>query len=147
MKRLTLISLILGTALAVTPLANAVVLSDGGGSGSVARVAPANIDPATQAVLDRSKALSQYYESSAAADPATQAVILRSKGMADYYGANGVTLHTDVLGGDGGSSVTPISTTGDSFDWSPILAATLTAMLLLAIATTAVTRRRHHFSF
>ena len=118
------------------------VLSDGGGGSGAVAAAPGGVDPATQAVLLRSKALAQYYDTGAVVtsgtptiDPATQAVLLRSKGLADYYGANGVTFHTDVLGGNGGASAAPAAA-GDSFDWSPVLAATLAGMLLLAAAAT-----------
>jgi hypothetical protein len=148
MKRKALITLILGTALAVAPTAGAVVLSDGGGGGAGSAAAvPSAIDPATQAVILRSEEMSSYYTANPVVDPATQAVIDRSKALGDYYGANGVTLHTDVLGGNGGTSATPISTDGDSFNWSPILASTLAGMLLQAIAATAMTRRRHSLSF
>ena len=146
MKRLALISLIIGTALALVPVASSMVLSDGGGSGGGIAAAPGGVDPATQAVLLRSKALAQYYDTGAVVtspantpltgkalsafydtgamvtsgsaqptsgatsqpvDPATQAVLLRSKGLADYYGANGVTFHTDVLGGERRPSAAP----------------------------------------
>ena len=122
MKRLALFSLIHGTALALVPVASSVVLSDGGGGSGAVAAAPGSIDPATQAVL------------------------LRSKGLANYYGANGVTFHTDTLGGNGGSSAAPTAA-GDSFDWSPVLAATLAGMLLLAAAENVVTRRKHNLSY
>jgi hypothetical protein len=153
MKRLALISLIIGTALALVPVASSMVLDSGSGGGGGLAAAPGGIDPATQAVLLRSKALAQFYDTGAVVtsgshiDPATQAVLLRSKGLANYYGANGVTFHTDVLGGDGGASVAPASGSGDSFNWSPVLAATLTGMLLLAAAATVTTRRRHRLSY
>ena len=123
MTRVALFSLILGTALALVPVASSMVLSDGGGgSGGGLAATPGGVDPATQAVL------------------------LRSKALADDYGANGVTFHTDVLGGNGGSSAAPTAA-GDSFDWNPVLAATLAGMLLLAAAATAVTRRKHRLSY
>ena len=185
MKRLALISFIIGTALALVPVASSMVLSDGSGGGGGVAAAPGGIDPAIQAVLLRGKTLAQFYDTGAVVtspanipltgkalaafydtgamvtsgsarptsaaiskpiDPATQAVILRSKGLADYYGANGVTFHTDVLGGNGGSSAAPTAA-GDSFDWSPVLASTLAAMLLLAAAATVLTRRKHHLSY
>src|SRR5215217_2443514 len=123
MKRLALFSLILGTALALVPVASSMVLDGGSGGGGGVAAAPGGIDPATQAVL------------------------LRSKALADYYGANGVTVHSDILGGDGGASVTAASGSGDSFNWSPVLATTLAGMLLLAAAATAVTRRKHRLSY
>ena len=207
MKRLALISLIIGTALALVPVASSMVLSDGGGSGGGAAAAPGGVDPATQAVLLRSKALAQFYDTGAvvtslentsltgkalaafydtgamvtsgsarptsgvtsqpvdpatqavllrskalaehyaAIDPATLAVLLRSKGLANYYGANGVTFHTDVLGGNGGTPAATPTAAGDSFDWSPVLAATLAGMLLLAAAATVITRRKHSLSY
>jgi len=153
MKRLALFSLILGTALALVPVASSMVLDGGSGGGGGVAAAPGGIDPATQAVLLRSKALAQFYDTGAVVtsgsqiDPATQAVLLRSKALADYYGANGVTVHSDILGGDGGASVTAASGSGDSFNWSPVLATTLAGMLLLAAAATAVTRRKHRLSY
>lgn len=79
-------------------------------------------------------------------DPATQAVLLRSRGLADYYSANAVTLTTDTLGGKAAPATLPVSS-GNSFDWSNALAVTLGAMLILAIAATTVTRRRHRLSY
>src|SRR4051794_41827877 len=84
MKRVALISLILGTALALVPVASSMVLDGGsGGGGGLAVVAPGGVDPATQAVL------------------------LRSQGLATYYGADGGTIHSDGLGGDGGAPPAP----------------------------------------
>ena len=140
MKRLALITVVLGSALALVPFASAVVLLDGGSSGSVARIAPAT-DPATQAVLLRSEGLANHYGAAA-----TQAVQLRSRGLSNYYSANAVTVRPDVLGGKG----TPLSTsvsTGNSFNWDNALAITLAGMLILAIAATTMTRRRHQPSF
>ena len=122
MKRLALISLIIGTALALVPVASSMVLDGGSGGGTGAAAVPAGMDPATQATL------------------------LRSQGLANYYSANGVTFHTDILGGNGGSSAAPTAA-GDSFNWSPVLAVTLAGMLLLAAAATAVTRRKHRLSY
>ena len=121
MKRLALISMIIGTALAIVPIASSMVLGDGGGGIATAAI-PGGVDPATQAT------------------------VLRSAGLAGYYGASGVTLHTDILGGSGGSSAAPAATS-DSFNWTPVLAATLAGMLLLAAAATAVTRRKHRLSY
>jgi hypothetical protein len=140
-KRLALITLIVGSALAIVPVATSQVLSEaGGGIGGLA-TAPST-DPATQAVLLRSQALANHY-----VDPATQAVLLRSEGLSNYYGASGVNFQTDVLGGTGGSSSTPIAAGGDSVDWNTVLAATLAGMLILALAAAMVTRRRHQPSF
>jgi hypothetical protein len=168
-KRLALITLILGTALLVlVPVAYAMPVSDDGpvtGKAVVPSTQPAN--PATQALMLRSEGLARYYADSAA----TQAVILRSKGLAGYYGSGGnaivapstqqgvvtdgwlssitpsSTLRPDILGGNGGPSATPISTGGSSFDWNMAIGATLTGFLLLALAGATVTRRRHRLSF
>jgi hypothetical protein len=143
LKRLALITLIVGSALAIVPVATSHVLSEAGGGGvGGLSAAPSSTDPATQAVLLRSEALAKHY-----VDPATQAVLLRSKGFSNYYGANGVNFHTDVLGGNGASSSTPIAASGDSVDWNTVIAATLAGMLLLALAATMVSRRRHQPSF
>jgi ABC-type dipeptide/oligopeptide/nickel transport system permease component len=144
MKRLTLISLVLGIVLAVAPAAYAVVLSEGSGSGGSVAAAPGGIDPATQAVIDRSAALASHYT-----DPATLAVIERSKGLADYYSTNGVTFHTDVLGGNGGESTSPVSSsTGDSIGWNAgIAGAALIAAMFLALGFAVTNRRRHQLSF
>ena len=143
MKRLTLITVILGTALALVPAASAVVLSDGGGGTSGTAVVPSTqpTDPATQALVARSEGLAKYYGT----DPATQAVLLRSTGLANYYGLDGATFRPDILGGNGGSEI-PIST-GSSFDWNTTIGASLAALLLVAMAGAVVTRRKHSLSF
>jgi hypothetical protein len=168
-KRLTLITLILGTALALVPAASAMVLTDGSVStkSGVPATQPTNpatqaqvfrseelasyygLDPATQAVVLRSKALASYYGIS----PATQAVLLRSKGLANYYAAfptdnlGNVTFRPDILGGNGGSQISPISTGGSSFDWNTTIGASLGALLLAAMAGAVITRRKHILSF
>ena len=81
MKRLTLITFILGTALAIAPAASAMVMSDGSSS-STSVVPSVGIDPATQATLLRSEELAKFYGA-----PATKAVQLRSEELAKYYGA------------------------------------------------------------
>ena len=144
MKRLTLITVILGTALALVPAASAVVLSDGGGGTGGTAVVPSTqrTNDATQALVARSEGLAKYYGT----DPATAAVLLRSTGLANYYGLDGVTLRPDILGGNGGSEITPIST-GNSFDWNTTIGASLAALLLVAMAGAVVTRRKHSLSF
>ena len=139
MKRLALITAILGSALALVPIGSAMVLSDGGG-GTAFSVQP-NVDPATQAVLLRSHDLANYYGA-----PATKAVTLRSQGLSDYYSTNAVTFRTDTLGGKAAPDSLPVSG-GNSFDWGNALAVTLAAMLILAIAATTVTRRRDRLSY
>ena len=144
MKRLTLITVILGSALALVPFASAQVLSDGGsGTGSAAVIpTPQSTNPATQALVARSEGLAKYY----GMDPATQAVLLRSTGLANYYRLDTPTFRPDILGGNGGSDISPIST-GSSYDWNTTIGATLVALLLAATAATFVTRRRHSLSF
>src|SRR4029079_10116963 len=84
MKRLALISLIIGTALALVPVASSMVLSDGGGSGGGISAAPGGVDPATTAVLLRSKALAQYYDTGAVVtSPANTP--LSSKALSAFY--------------------------------------------------------------
>jgi hypothetical protein len=141
-KRLTLITVILGTALALVPAASAVVFSDGDGGTSSTAVVPSTqpTDPATQALVARSEGLAKYYGT----DPATQAVLLRSTGLANYYGLDGATLRPDILGGNGGSETI---STGSSFDWNTTIGASLAALLLVAMAGAVVTRRKHSLSF
>ena len=142
-KRLTLIAVILGSALALVPIASAQVLSDGGGTGGSAVVPSTQpTDPATQAVIARSEGLAKYYGT----DPATRAVLLRSTGLASYYGLDRTNFRPDILGGNGGTDISPIST-GSSYDWNTTIGATLAALLLAATAATLVTRRRHSLSF
>ena len=144
MKRLTLVTVILGSALALVPVASAQVLSDGGGTGGSAVVPSTQptTNDATQALVARSEGLAKYYGT----DPATQAVILRSTGLANYYRLDTPTFRPDILGGNGGSQISPIST-GTSYDWNTTIGATLAALLLAATAATVVTRRRHSLSF
>jgi hypothetical protein len=97
---------------------------------------------ATQALVARSEGLAKYYGT----DPATAAVLLRSTGLANDYGLDGMTFRPDILGGNGGSEVTPIST-GNSFDWNTTIGASLVALLLAAMAGAIVTRRKHSLSF
>jgi len=175
-KRLTLITLILGAALTVVPLASAIRPADDGtiGGGSLAAT-PAGVQLTgkdlaafydTGAVVTSKpsvslsgKHLAGFYDTGAVVT-SQPSVPLTGKHLAGYYdtgavvtstptvdgSANGVTLHTDVLGGNGGTSSTSVSG-GNSFDWNMPLAVTLAGMLLLAIAATAITRRRHRLSF
>ena len=151
MKRITLITLILGTALAIAPAAGAVVMSDGSGGNSTAVTAPSAtvtdgwmsavksavpstqaVNPATQAVLLRSEGLATHY----GVNPGSQAVILRSTGLADYYGQAGV------------STQAPTASGGDSFAWNAAIGgAALIGAMLLALAFTVANRRRHQLSF
>jgi len=175
-KRLAIISLILGTALTIVPLASAMVLSDGSGGGSLA-AAPTGVQltgkdlaafydtgavMTSQPVVPLSgKDLAGFYDTGAVVT-SQPVVSLSGKDLAAFYdtgavvtsgseptadtSGNGVTLHTDILGGNGAAASTP-SSSGDSFEWNSALAATLAGMLLLAIAATAITRRKHRLSY
>jgi hypothetical protein len=144
-KRLALITVILGSALALAPVGSAMVSDSGGGTVSTTSKNVNAMNPATQAVLLRSEGLANYYGS-----PYTKSLLLQSQALADYYSnhttAAGVTFHTDTLGGKGAPDSLPADT-GNSFDWGNALAVTLAAMLILAIAATTITRRRHRLSF
>ena len=119
MKRLALITVILGSALALVPFASAMARSEG--SGGI------------------------EFGATHSANPATQAVLLRSEGLSNYYATtNGVTFHTDTLGGKGAPDSLPAAT-DNTFDWGNALAVTLAAMLILGIA--AMTRARHRLSY
>lgn len=173
MKRKSLITLILGTALAVAPAAHAVVLSDGGSTSKVSTAAPMS-QAEYQALMARSEALNQKYGlgSSQASTVGIskaeyRALMIRSEALNQKYGLGSSTAVTpqvtdgwanslsrsysfrpDVLGGDGGVSVQPTAT-GDSFEWGTvgIGAATLIGVMLLGLASLAITRRRHQPSF
>jgi hypothetical protein len=170
MKRKSLITLILGTALAVAPAAHAMVLSDGGSSNTSPAVTSMS-QPEYQALMARSEALNQKYglgTSQASrvgiSKAEYRALILRSEALNQQYGlgssatvtdgwTNSVTtsysFRPDILGGNGGVSVQPTATGGDSFEWGTvgIGAATLIGVMLLGAASLAVTRRRHQPSF
>jgi hypothetical protein len=161
MKRTALITLILGTALAIAPAAGAVVMSDGSGGGatavtsvvtdgwmsSVKSAVPSTqaVNPATQALLLRSEGLATHY----GVNPASQAVILRSTGLADSYGSGGTTFRPDILGGDGGASTqAPAATSGNSIPWNAAIGgAALIGAMLLALGFAVANRRRHLLSF
>ena len=144
MKRLALITAILGSALALVPVGSAMVRTDGSG-GAAAATTSGNLDPATMAVLLRSEGLANYL-----ASPYTKSLLLQSQALVDKYiadhGSNGVTFHTDTLGGKAAPDTLPVSS-GNSFGWSNALAVTLGALLILAIAATTVTRRRQRLSY
>jgi hypothetical protein len=116
-KRSSLIIMVLGTALALAPAASPMHLS-GGGGGVGSGTVPAKVTDGWMSSL------------TLAPTP--------------------VILHTDVLGGDGGASTreVPTATDDDSFAWSTaaIGAVTLASVLLLVLATTELTRRRHRVS-
>jgi hypothetical protein len=169
-KRTVLISLILGTVLVVAPAAGAHVLGVDGGGGSTykASTASSHMTPFEyRALMIRSEALNKKYGNAVTALTPAQfsalynsgadrlspqefnALVARSQGLDSKYGLGGVSIRPDVLGGNGGTT-TQLSPTGNnSFDWGNLTigAVSLTAVLLLALATLTVTRRRRVLSF
>ncbi len=146
MKRIALITLILGTALAVAPAANAVVMSDGAADSSGVVVQtdvlggdgiPTGLSQAEyQALLARGEALNQQYGIPTGLSQAEyQALLARGEALNQQYGSVS-------------SPQVPVAG-GDSFDWSTvgIGGAALAAAMLLAIASLAATRRRHQLGF
>jgi hypothetical protein len=118
-KRISLIIMVLGTALALAPAASAMHLSDGSGGGIGSSTVPATV--------------TDGWMSSVTLAPTP--VILHT----DVLGGDGSASTRDVSG----------ATDGDSFAWSTatIGAVTLAGVLLLVLATAVVTRRRHRLSF
>jgi hypothetical protein len=113
-KRLTLITFILGAALAIVPAAWAVIPADDGISTTSAPwVPPTGMTPS----------------------------VARGEALNSQYGLTGVTFRPDIL--DSRPGVTATATGGSSFDWNTTIGATLGAMVLLAAAATVITRRRH----
>jgi hypothetical protein len=118
-KRAALISVIVGTAIALVPVASAVEVSDGGGAAShaVSTFTPTSqLDPAIQAVLLRNRF--------------TQSVPFQGR--------------PDILGGTG----TTQAASGNSFDvhWSAVIPGIVLGALLIGMTATVVTRRRHQLS-
>jgi hypothetical protein len=189
MKRISLITLILGTVLAVAPAAHAIVWSDGGSSSSASSptLTSGMSQAEYQALMARGEALNKLYGNAVTGLSATEfrslyqnggnrlspqeliALVARGDSLNKQYGTStastdvrdgwtnsitpspSYTFRTDILGGDGGASTAPIpSATGDdSFAWGTvgIGAATLVGVMLLGLASLAVTRRRHQPSF
>jgi hypothetical protein len=174
MTRKSLITLILGTALAVAPAAHAQVLSECGTTNASSTVTQGTgLSPAEyQALLIRGEALNQLYRSSQASTTGLskaeyRALKIRGEALNEKYGvssttaqpevtdgwANSITtsysFRPDILGGNGGVSAQPTATGDDSFEWGTVGAgaATLIGVMLLGLASLAVTRRRHQPSF
>jgi len=170
MKRITLISLILGTGLAVAPAAQAMVASDDGGSStSSSPTLTSGMSQAEyRAAMLRGEALNQKYGASTGLSQAEyRALKLRGEALNEQSGTSSTvtpevtdgwtnsispstTFRPDILGGNGGvSTETPTATGDDSFAWGTvgIGAATLVGVMLLALASLAITRRRHVPSF
>jgi hypothetical protein len=165
MNRKALITLILGTALAVAPAAQAVVLSDGSGGAGTAAAVPTsstNLSPAEyQALQIRGEALNQQYGNaltrlspdefksvvqSGLPPEALVAAVARGQALNAQYGTS-VTIRPDILGGDGGES-TISGSTGDSIGWNAgIAGAALAGAMLLALGFAVKNRRRHQLSF
>ena len=166
MKRAALISLILG-ALAIAPVASAVVMSTDSVSGGSSGIQAARVAPATQAVILRSQGLAKYYGE--AGNPLTTrapltgkalsafydtgavtssqpAVPLTGKALADYYDTGAMVTPPDILGG---ASTTATSGSSDtlSVNWNAVIGASLLGLLLVGMAAAAVSRRRHSLSF
>lgn len=168
MNRKALITLILGTALAVAPAAHAVVLSDGsGGAGTAASVPTStstNLSPAEyQALASRGLALNEQYGNALTAMPPQEfksvvesgvtpeelvGAVARGEALNEQYGTS-VSIRPDILGGDGGESTSPISTSsGDSVGWNAAIGgAALAGAMLLALGFAVKTRRKHQLSF
>ena len=145
MKRITLITVILGTALAVAPAVQAKVMTDGG----TTPTASTKIDGLTpteyRALVIRSEALNVRYGLGSATTVQPEV----TDGWINSVTSSGYSFRPDVLGGNGGASVTPTATGGDSFAWDKVGIgfATLIAAMLLGFASLAATRRRHQPSF
>lgn len=145
MKRTTLITLILGTALAVAPAAQAVRPTDDGGSAISIQALNANMSQAEyRALAIRSAALDRKYGLGKFATARPAVVDGWTNSISPSY-----SFRPDILGGNGGVSTGPTATGGNSFDWSivGIGGATLLSVMLLGGASLAVTRRRHQPSF
>ena len=176
MKRLALITSILGTALAIAPVASAIVLSDGSGSKNKAVVPatrPVGVSPAEyRALLIRGEGLNKLYGNAVTrltpaqfgslyrnggdrlAPQELAALVSRSEALNARYGNHITDLTPQQFkaayeAGIAWAHATPSGTsepTGSSFDWRYVEIAVLGAMLV-ALAGAAITRRRHRLSF
>jgi len=144
MKRKALITLILGTALAVAPAAHAVALTEGG---------PVSAQPSTvgmskaeyRALMLRSEALDKKYGLGSSST-------LQQNSVRDGWTSSitPVTLRPDILDGNGGVSTrtVPSASNGDSIAWNAAIGgAALVAAMILALAFAVGNRRRHRLSF
>jgi len=81
------------------------------------------------------------------------AQVARGEQLNRQYGNGGqgiqpVRIQTDILGGDGGvSTQVRTSSPGDPFPWTTAIGTTVLGAMLLAMATLALTRRRHSLGF
>jgi hypothetical protein len=128
MKRITLITLVFGIAVLFAPAAQARVMSDDSGGGN--------------AVALQTDTLG--------GNGLRASVPIRPDVLGGTGEPNPQVIHPDILGGDGGASardIPVVSGNGDSFAWGQVAGIALLAAMLLALATTTVTRRRHRLSF
>jgi hypothetical protein len=153
MKRKALITLILGTTLAVAPAARAAVMSDGGGSSSPVVLHADAFGGGSSALMTRDEALNQRY-----GNAVTRLTPQEFKAL---YQAGGDRLTPQELaalvargealnGRYGGTPAvsTPIATGGDPVNWGAAIGgAALTCAMLLALGFAVVTRRKHRLSF
>jgi hypothetical protein len=170
MKRTSLITLILGTALAVAPAVHAAPMSEGGGNGSGSPASssrPYGMNEATYqavlsrgsdgaAVVTRDEALNKLYGNAVTALTPQQFKSLYEAGLGNLSPeeqaaivARGAALNKAYgAGGSGNVAATnPSSTAGDdnSIVWNATYgAAALTGAMLLVLGFAVVSRRRHH---
>jgi LPXTG-motif cell wall-anchored protein len=161
-KRTALITLILGTVLALAPAAHAVVMTDGspsddgivistdvlGGNG-----APNGISPAEyQALAIRGEALNQRYGNAITrlSSPEFKAAVESGLSPQEFVASVERGEGLNNWPGNVTTTQTPAATDHSSFAWgdTALAASTLAGVMLLAVASLAVTRRRKHgFSF
>jgi hypothetical protein len=158
MKRTSLITLILGTALAVAPAVYAAPMPDGGnGNGFGSPVSSVTITKAEQqALVARGEALNKLYGNAVTALTPHQFKALYENGLANVSPqeqaaivARGEALNKAYGAGGSGNVVAtqPGSTSGDdnSFVWNATYGAVaLTGAMLLVLGFAVVSRRRHH---
>jgi hypothetical protein len=184
-KRTSLITLVLGFALAIVPAVGAMPVAEteggtgtpvvvhtdvlGGNGSAVQATAPTGMTQAeARALRIRGEALNRQYGNAVTklspsefaslylfgADKLSPqefaALIARDQALNQTYGIGGtakpVTFRPDTLGGNGGVATreAPVATGGDSFPWPATIGASVIAVLMLALASVAVTRRRQH---
>ena len=133
MKRLALITLILGTAFAIAPAAYGIVLSDGSVASSGSNGTNLS-DAEYQALLIRGADLNEQYGNWMTDLTPSQYRTAFESGIAR---ANASTST---------ATAQPSSSGGSSFDWSYVGIAAFGAMLL-ALGSVAVTRQKRPLSF
>jgi hypothetical protein len=124
-KRKALITLILGTTLAIAPAARAMVMmpDTGGGEGT------------SHAVVLNTDVLG--------GNGTVQPGVVRDGWLSSVTPS--FTLRPDILGGSGNAtSGATVATGGNSFNWGTTVPAAFLGALLLAAASVAITRRRRY---